>query len=182
MKLVDYYIVKRCADRAVDWMGMEIIVSVWNMALYYLYYLDRLTIDPVVFANVFSVSRGPTWNARAFWIPNFFLFPRNPVFKNYRFWETTGGTSMPFYGVMTHFSFSKNWPSLAVVAKVIFTIFAKARLVFRDTPDMLWYTMCLITATNELYQWLLLTMFHACPKKTSVVKENDLGLSNQTAF
>lgn len=148
---------------------------------YYLYYLGLSALTPLS-SRTSSRSRvNPRGMRGLFGFPMFF-FPRNPVFKNYRFWETTGGTSMPFYGVMTHFSFSKNWPSLAVVAKVIFAIFAKARLVSRDTPDILRYTMCLITATNELYQRFLLTMFHAYPKKTSVVKENDLGLSNQTAF
>ena len=56
---------------------------------------------------------------------------------------------MFFYGVMTQFSFNKNWPSVTVVAKVTFTIFSTARLVSRDTPDILQYTASSKTGSGE---------------------------------
>ena len=63
-----------------------------------------------------------------------YFFRETLCLTNYRFWETTGGTSMSFYSVMTHVSFSRNWLSITIVAKVIFTIFDKARLVSLVTP------------------------------------------------
>ena len=85
------------------------------------------------------------------------FFRETLCLTNYRFWETTS--------VMTHVSFRRNWLSITIVAKVIFTIFDKARLVSLVTPYVLRYieySMCFNNHCNECLKVPMGYINHFC--------------------
>ena len=147
-------------------MGMEIIVSVWNMTSHIFSSLSRLlTVNPVCCLRERLLGLACTHVERAGFRTTQYFFRETLCLTNYRFWEATGGTSMSFYSVMTHVSFSRNWLSITIVAKVIFTIFDKARLVSLVTPYVLRYieySMCFNNHCNECLKVPMGYINHFC--------------------